>query len=257
MDAKRAGHGPRADIHFHILPGVDDGPETLEESLDLAARAHADGSSTIVATPHVRSDFLTGVAELPDRVRALQAEIDAAGIAVALRVGAELGHDMVGRLGQGELDSIAHGPPGARWLLVETPFGGIDAEFAAATEELRDRGFATVIAHPERGAGITDGRAAALRAELSAGAVLQINASSFTGLHGGAPRDAAVRLACDFPAAMASDAHGAWKPPSLTTGLAAAVKLGVPEPLARRMVESAPRALLRTGLALPEPALAA
>lgn len=257
MDAKRAGRAPRADIHFHILPGVDDGPRTLEDSLDLAARAQVDGSATVVATPHVRSDFLTSVTDLPDRVRELQAAIDAAGIPISLRVGAELGHDMVGRLGQGELDSIAHGPPGARWLLVETPFGGIDTEFATATEELRDRGFATVIAHPERASGITDDRSAALRAELAAGAVLQVNASSLLGIHGGASRDAGVELACQFPAAMASDAHGDWKPPSLSTGLRAAVELGIPEPLARRMVDSAPRALLRTGLALPEPALAA
>jgi protein-tyrosine phosphatase len=257
MNAKQTGQAPRADVHFHVLPGVDDGPKNLEESLDLAAHAYADGTGTVVATPHVRHDFLTEVTDLPERVRELQGAIDMAGIRVSLRVGAELGHDMVGRLDQAELDSIAHGPPGARWLLVETPFTGIDAEFAAATEELRDRGFATVIAHPERGEGITAEGAAALRAELAAGSVLQINALSFLGLHGGGPRQAAVELACSYPAAMASDAHGDWKPPSLTTGMAAAVELGVPAPLARRMVDSAPRALLRTGLSLPEPALAA
>lgn len=257
MNAQRAGHGPRAEVHFHILPGVDDGPATLEESLDLAARAHDDRTATIVATPHVRHDFLTSVADLPDRVRDLQSSIQAARIPICLRVGAELGHDMVGRLGQRELDSIAHGPPGARWLLVETPFDGIGDEFASATEELRDRGFAVVIAHPERAAGVTRDACAALRAELAAGAVIQINALSFLGIHGAAARGAAVELACRFPAAMASDAHGAWKPPSLTAGVRAAVELGVPEPLARRMADTAPRALLRTGLALQEPALAA
>jgi protein-tyrosine phosphatase len=247
----------RTEVHFHILPGVDDGPATLEDSLDLAARAHQDGTATVVATPHVRHDFLTTVTDLPARVRDLQAAIQAAGIPISLRVGAELGHDMVGRLGQRELDSIAHGPPGARWLLVETPFEGIDDEFASATEELRDRGFGTVIAHPERASGVTADGCAALRAELAAGAVIQINALSFLGIHGGPPRDAGVELACRFPAVMASDAHGAWKPPSLSTGMLAAVDLGVPEPLARRMVDSGPRALLRAGLAQREPALAA
>lgn len=255
MDAKLAGQRPRTEIHFHILPGVDDGPATLAESLELAERACADGTGTIVATPHVRGDFHARVDDLPERVASLQAEIDAAGIPVALRVGAELGHDMVGRLDQHELDSIAHGPPGARWLLVESPFAGIDEEFAAATEALRDRGFATVLAHPERALGVLDG--VGLRRELAAGALLQVNASSLLGRHGGPARDAGAELARRHPAALASDAHGPWKPPSLTAGVEAAIELGVPAPLARRMAGSAPRALMRNGLALPERAAAA
>ena len=246
----------RTEIHFHILPGIDDGPATLEESLELALRARADGTATIVATPHVRRDFHTRVDDLPERVGDLQARIDAAHIPVSLRVGAELGHDMVGRLDQHELDLIAHGPPRARWLLVEAPFDGLDDELAAATEELRDRGFGIVLAHPERSAGVLADGAAALRRELAAGALLQVNASSLLGRHGGAPRDAAAELARSFPAAMASDAHGPWKPPSLTPGVGAAIELGVPQPLAHRMANTAPRTLLRSGLR-PQPALLA
>jgi protein-tyrosine phosphatase len=257
MDAKLAGRAPRTEIHFHILPGIDDGPPHVEDSLDLARWAHADGTGTIVATPHVRTDFHARVDDLPDRIRELQAQLDAEGIPIALRVGAELGHDMVGLLDQRELDSIAHGPPGARWLLVESPFGGLDDDFAAATDELRERGFAIVLAHPERAAGVLEAGALGLRRELSAGTVLQVNASSLLGRHGGAARAAGTELARRYPVALASDAHSAWKPPSLSAGLAAAVELGVPEPLARRMADSAPRALLRNGLALREPALAA
>ena len=257
MNAKPAGNRPRTEIHFHILPAIDDGPPTLEDSLYLADRARRDGTTTIVATPHVRTDFHARVDDLPLRVRELQSHIDRVGIPVSLRVGAELGHDMVGRLDQHELDSIAHGPRGARWLLVESPFGGFDDEFAAATDELRDRGFATVIAHPERAAGVLDHNAAGLRRELAAGAVLQVNASSLLGLHGGPARDAGAAIARRYPVALASDAHSPWKPPSLSEGVAAAIELGVPAPLAHRMADSVPRALLRNGLALPEPALAA
>lgn len=254
MDAKQAGRRLRTEIHFHLLPGIDDGPATVEESLDLAERAAADGTATIVATPHVRGDFHRRVDDLPARVTELQARVDAARIPIALRVGAELGHDMVGRLRQDELDLIAHGPPGARWLLVESPFAGIDEDFAAATEELRDRGFATVLAHPERAAGVLDGPG--LDRELAAGAVLQVNASSLLGRHGGAARAAGAELARCHPVALASDAHGPWKPPSLTAGAAAAIELGVPARIARRMTDSAPRALVRNGLALPAPAAA-
>jgi protein-tyrosine phosphatase len=257
MDAKLAGQRPRTEIHFHLLPGIDDGPPQVEDSLYLADRARRDGTGTIVATPHVRTDFHARVDDLPLRVRELQAHIDAAGIPISVRVGAELGHDMVGRLDQRELDSIAHGPRGARWLLVESPFDGIGDEFSAATEELRDRGFATVLAHPERAAGVLDDGAPGLCRELAAGAVLQVNASSLLGVHGGAARDAGAEIARRYPVALASDAHSPWKPPSLTEAIAAAIELGVPAPLAHRMANSAPRALLRNGLALPEPALAA
>jgi len=45
---------PRVDIHTHILPGLDDGPLTLEQSLLMARAAGLDGTTTIVATPHSR-----------------------------------------------------------------------------------------------------------------------------------------------------------------------------------------------------------
>src|SRR3954470_21218889 len=154
-----------ADIHFHLLPGVDDGPSSMDESVALAAAAVADGTSVVVATPHVRGGYLTDVSELPDRVRELQDRLAREKIALAVRRGAELGHDMVGRLSQAELDSVAHGPPGGRWLLVETPFVALGDEVTAAPDELRGRGFAGLIAHPGRARGSS---AAVLRHELSA-----------------------------------------------------------------------------------------
>jgi tyrosine-protein phosphatase YwqE len=48
-----------ADIHFHLLPGVDDGPADMDETLELARMASAEGTATVVATPHVRSDYVT------------------------------------------------------------------------------------------------------------------------------------------------------------------------------------------------------
>ena len=131
----------QADLHFHALAGLDDGPDTLEQSVDLIRAAQAEGTTKVVATPHVRSDFVTDVSDLADRVAELRHAVGAARLAVAVRPGGELGHDMVGRLGQQELEAIAQGPPGRRWLLVETPFTGIEQDFHDATSELRDRGF--------------------------------------------------------------------------------------------------------------------
>lgn len=237
------------DLHFHLLPGVDDGPATLEDSVELAARAVAEGTRAIVATPHVRPDFVTDVWPLRGIARGVERALAEEGIEVAVACGAELGHQMVGRLDQAELDAIALGPPGARWLLLEAPFGGLDEAFAAAAAELRDRGFGVVIAHPERALEVMDGGAAALRDLLAEGDLLQLSAASLTGRHGGAARDAAARLLLDGSATvLASDAHGALRPPALVAGLAAAEALGLPAAAARRLVTAAPSALLRRGL---------
>ncbi len=47
------------DLHSHILPGIDDGARTLEESLEIALAAARDGTSVIAGTPHVRDDYPT------------------------------------------------------------------------------------------------------------------------------------------------------------------------------------------------------
>ncbi len=65
----------RAELHFHLLPGVDDGPATVEESVALARAARRDGTAVVVATPHVRE---VEVRELPERVGRLEAERDQA-----------------------------------------------------------------------------------------------------------------------------------------------------------------------------------
>src|SRR4051812_22853380 len=119
MDRNHAG---RAEIHFHILPGVDDGPATMEESLELARLAVRDGTRTVVATPHVREDFFTDVHELDWRVRELNARLRLEGIPLDVVQGGEVGPGMVSILDERGLQQVATGPPRARWILLEPPF---------------------------------------------------------------------------------------------------------------------------------------
>ena len=238
----------RVDLHFHLLPGVDDGPATMSGSLELARAAVTDGTATVVATPHVRSDFVTDVAELPDRVREVREALVAAGIALRVELGGELGHRMVGRLSQGDLETIALGPPGGRWVLLESPFAGFDADFEDAAEELRERGFGIVLAHPER----TPDGAATLREELARGALLQVNAASLLGINGAAAEDAALRLVGGGAAAvLASDAHGPRRMPLLTRGIDAARLAGVARIRAAALAGSTPARLLGRGVPRP------
>lgn len=242
-------HGDGVELHFHALHGLDDGPVTLAESVELVRLAAADGTGTVIATPHVRADFVTYVLDLGERVAELQAAVDAERIPVSLWPGAELGHEMVGRLAQPELEAVAQGPPGARWLLVETPFEGIDEDFHTATAELRERGFGVLVAHPERSADAVLDGAAGLRRELAAGSLAQVNAQSITGEHGPEARAAALALIGEgLVDLVSSDAHGQTRPPLLGEARARLLDRGVARALATDLTAGGPRRLLARGI---------
>lgn len=239
------------DLHFHLLPGVDDGPADMEASLELALAAVGDGSGTVVATPHVRADLgVTDAVEIHARVLELRFALADAGIPLEVRCGGELGHELVGRMRQSELELLAQGPSGARWVLVETPFHGIGADFHDATAELRDRGFGVLMAHPERSADASLDGAAGLRSELGAGSLAQLNALSLTGGHGEEACSAAWELIAEgLIAVVASDAHGPTRPPALALARRTLLEAGISRTAAESLVGSAPHRLMATGIA--------
>jgi protein-tyrosine phosphatase len=162
---------------------------------------------------------------------------------------------MVDRLSQRELDAIAQGPPGRRWLLLEAPFRGLDERYSGAADELRERGFAVVVAHPERALQTPDTEHVIDR-ELARGSALQLTAWSVAGLYGERVRALALALLHRSPrSVIASDAHGGDRPPALTLALDALAASGEPEP--RQFVAARPRALLAHGLEVRPAARAA
>ena len=201
------------DLHCHLLPGVDDGPRTIDESVAYARDAVARGTRTIVATPHAE---LVDVAELPERVAALRAVLAEEGIDLDVRVGGELKPESVGVLSQRELETVAHGPQGARWVLYEVPFRGVDEPFLAGAAELRERGFGLLLAHPERSRGLLDSGLEALGPELHAGARLASNVGPLIGAEG-AERERAARhlLEEGLVHLVATDAHPPRRPYTL------------------------------------------
>jgi protein-tyrosine phosphatase len=247
----------RAELHFHLLPGVDDGPADLDEAVELARLAVADGTSLVTVTPHVRDLLRAGIlGEVPARVHEVAVALRRAHVPLELLPGAELAHDDVALLGSRELDAIAQGPPGARWVLLEAPlFGGDLGAFLAATAEVRARGFGTLIGHPERCAPLMRDRGA-LAAERRAGARLQVNGSSLTGLHGAGAHAWALELLRTGTAdVIASDAHRPSRPSVLSAALEALAAAGIAS--AEAFVSAGPRALLRHGIAAARGARAA
>src|SRR5215207_4824525 len=212
----------RAELHFHLLPAVDDGPVDLDDAVALARLAVADGTGVVTVTPHVRDLLAQGIlGELGARVREVQDALDAAGVPLAVRTGAELAHDDVAAMDARMLDTVAQGPGHARWVLIEAPlFGARLEEFLAGTAAVRAHGFGTLIGHPERCPALM-ARPEAIAAERRAGARLQVNASSLVGYHGPAEQARGLALLRSGRAdVIASDAHRVARPPRLAEALA-------------------------------------
>lgn len=241
----------RADLHLHLLPGVDDGARDLAASLLHAQRMVAAGVTEATVTPHVGNPFFpdVDVHEIRERTHVLQQELERRRVGLKLHPGGEIHPTATHDLSASQLDLIAHGPAGARWVLAEVPFTGITPEFAAGLAAIRGRGFGVVIAHPERAEGLLDGGLALLRPSLRAGAVLQVNACSLMGRQGPEARDAARRLIRSRLAyIIASDGHPGHRDHTLRDGEAPAVAAGASRAQVLQLTQANPRFLLRHGL---------
>ena len=235
------------DLHCHLLPGVDDGPATMADTLAYASAVAAAGTTTVVATPHVE---LVDVRDLPDRVAAVRAALEAEGIALDVRCGGELKPASLGDLVQEELELIAHGPPGARWVLYETPFSGPGEAFIAGARELRDRGFGMLLAHPERSRGMLEWGLPAIETLVAEGALVAANVGPLLGREGPERRRAAERLLRrGLPAVLATDAHAPDRPYTLEMGAEAVERVTGSAALGGRLTRDTPARLLADGIA--------
>jgi len=241
------------DLHSHLLPGLDDGAPTMEETRRFARRLDAEGVRDIACTSHVKRAHFPRIKldELADRRAEVQRVLDADGLDVRLHQGGELADEDALELDERELGLIAQGPEHAPWLLLECPFAGFDYVFDAAVARLTGLGYGLLLAHPERAAGSLD----RLEPHLEAGALLQVNVSSLIGDHGPRAREIAARLVRrGLVYCLASDSHPGSREATLPLGYRALVRSGMSEIQAERLTCSNPRFLLREGnphLALP------
>lgn len=228
------------DLHSHILPGLDDGAASVEESLELAAAAVRDGVQVMAATPHVRGDYPTSPEAMEAALETTRDALAQAGIAFELLPGGEVALDALPDLSEEHLHRFGlGGNPG--YVLLEFPYGGWPLSLETAVFELRTRGIAPVLAHPERNVAV---QAAPERVEqvVATGALIQLTAGSLTGAEGSAARKAARRLLdLDLAHLVAGDWHGRGiRRGTLPEARAA---LGHAE-LARWLTEDVPRAIV-------------
>lgn len=209
------------DLHAHPLPGVDDGPATLDEALALARATVAAGVEILCATPHIEHRLMVDPFEVAERTAALQAELDSEGIALHLAAAGELAPPRAAELSDAELRAVAFRD--SDWLLLECPLQPVDLSLEPVAVELMDRGFRIVLAHPERSPLFLrePGRLLPL---VERGAVCSVTASALTGRFGSPSRGLALKLVEDGLAHdIASDAHDAERrPPGMREPLEAA-----------------------------------
>jgi protein-tyrosine phosphatase len=232
------------DLHCHVLPGLDDGPRTLDGSLALARAAAEEGTRTLVATPHVNHRYPTSAAMIRDGVARVNRALREGDIPVEVALGAEIAHDTLPRLREEELHALTLG--GGPNVLLEAPLGAVGPEFELAFDSLRERGFGVVIAHPERCPSFhrDPDRLGRL---VGRGALCSITASAYQGVFGKQVRALAERLLADgLVHDVASDAHDATRrPPALRSALLAADgRLDGVVKIAAWVTENAPAAIL-------------
>lgn len=207
------------DTHLHILPGVDDGPETIQEALALARALVQEGIHSAIVTPHYNDEFVQrSAAEIQERVNELQQALERFSIPLRLFVGHEalIKPELVQDIQTGQLATLNH----SRYLLLELWYSTWLPETEQVIFELQAYGIVPVIAHPERYRAIQQDptRLAAL---VRQGVLAQLTASSLIGMQGNtARRCAEVLLKRGLIHCIASDAHGLHKrPPGVLLGL--------------------------------------
>ena len=241
------------DLHVHLLPGIDDGPQSIEESIELARALVEGGVQTAAATPHVRPDHPAVVpGELAGRCQELRDALAAAAVPLEVVTAGEV--ELVWALGASdeELRLVTYGQAGA-WVLVETPYTLLPRHFEEILFELQVRIPGILLAHPERNPTFQEDPRR-LDALVERGIRLQVTASSLVKGGSGSARMARDLVKNRRADVIASDAHGVRhvvRAP-LVVGAEAAARLA-PE-RAGWMVNDAPRAILEgQTLRAPEP----
>lgn len=197
------------DVHCHILPGIDDGPDTIEESLAMAESAIVDGITHVVATPHASSEHnfdYRRVQQLRDR---LQTEI---GERLTLATGCDF------HLNPENLEALRKNSSSfcinqRDYLLVEFNEISIPPALDETLHDLLLRRIRPIITHPERNA-ILRRQRERLANWVRLGCYVQVTAGSLTGGFGPrAQEDSLCWIAQGLVHIVASDAHNTRRRP--------------------------------------------
>lgn len=196
------------DLHCHILPGVDDGAQTIEDSLDMARYAVQQGITHILCTPHHNNGkYINPKADIIEKVAELQEVLDEHQIPLTVLEGQEV------RLTTLLMDDLAKDrllftDLDDTYILIEFPSNSIPESAENIFYQLLDKGKVPVIVHPERNAGFIK-EPNRLIEFLDMGCLAQLTAPSYVGKFGKEIQKTAKLMVENRMVQMvASDAHG-------------------------------------------------
>ncbi len=234
------------DVHSHILPGIDDGAQTLEDALKLLAMAVEDGIKTQVLTPHIQpsryqndpDSLRVAFTEFTNAVRAHDIPINLL-LSAEVRIGPEV-MDLVQREDFPWLGTWQD----KRALLLELPYNNVPVGSLNLIDWLVERDILPIIPHPERTSEIQQD-INKLVPFIEAGCKFQVTAASLLGNFGQKARMIAEELLReDQVMLLATDCHNvAYRPPVLKAGVAAAAEI-IGEQRASALVNDNPAELL-------------
>jgi len=202
--------GPESfvDIHCHLLPELDDGAATWEESLAMAELAVADGISTVVVTPHQLGTYACNDGDMiRDRSKQLQESLHRHGVPLCVLPGADvrIEPDLIRKVRTGHALTLADH---RRHVLLELPHE-LYLPLDRLLGDLQKAGLVGILSHPERNLGIL-GRPRIVESLVDAGCLMQLTASSLVGTFGPEVRDFSEWLVGrGLVHFVATDAHGA------------------------------------------------
>ena len=235
------------DLHCHFLPNIDDGPKSLEESLDLARFALDNGITKSVMTPHIHPGrYENSRLDIQVAVQKFEVALARQGIPLDLSVGAEvrIGADTIYMVAQEEIPFLGE-LGGYKILLLEFPHETIPIGSLNLVQWLMAKDIRPMIAHPERNKDVMRDLSK-IEPFINEGCLMQLTAASIAGNFGKqAEMVSRNMLEKDWVYAIATDAHNIdHRPPDLAAGRDAAAEI-VGLEKANLFVNDHPRAILQ------------
>lgn len=234
------------DLHSHVLPGLDDGPKNMEESLEMCRMAEKDGIHTIVATPHINPGYYETPREIIlSKVEELNKSLQNGmkSIKVQILPGSDIHLDplLYQRLKKGELLSINDNH---KYIILELPDHFLSNPTKEFIFNLKKKGIIPIISHPERNMFIQN-NVDILYEFIKLGALSQLTAMSITGGFGKKVKTLAqTLLRQNLAHIIATDAHSIeQRPPILSSALNETSKI-IGREAAWKMVTETPLAII-------------
>ncbi|HUL34044.1 MAG TPA: CpsB/CapC family capsule biosynthesis tyrosine phosphatase [Candidatus Eisenbacteria bacterium] len=226
------------DLHCHILPGLDDGAKTMEDSLAMAEDAIQDGITHLVATPHACVEYPFDFAKVQAARQELQEKLKGR---LTLATGCDF-HLNPENLAILRKDPLPFCINQKDYLLVEFNEFSIPRTMDQTLHELHLIGLRPIITHPERN-GILRAQPERLVAWVKLGCFVQVTAGSLTGVFGNGPQaDAWTWIRQGLVHFVSSDGHNTGKRPVKLRFAFHAIAQEIDESVAQAMVEENPRA---------------